>query len=554
MYHMKKATFDGKYISVKFKGHDFSKTKEIIKALPLNQRFYRSEDKTWKVHNTIDNIKYLRKNNFDLSKELFEQIVPPLTKPWTNIKIPEEFSFLRFYQKECLQFLEYHNGRGLLALSPGLGKTVVSLAYFHWKNLFPVLIICPSITKRQWEREQLKWFNSNKKIKILNGLESIQELNEKYDIIVCNYEILSRHVEKVTIEKQTELKIDSYLLSFKRNKIKSMVIDECHRIKSDDAKITHAINFLSKGVPYFLALSGTPMISRPAELYNVLEIIKPNLFNNKYSYFHRFCDPQLVKTKDRTIFTFKGSTNAPELSYILKKEVMIRYKKEDIKNLPEKLSIIVPLELDNYGEYRKLSDEINKEIREGNEAAALTRFEKLKQKTFELKLNQIIEWIDEEILKTSKLLVFGWHREFLDILYKHYKSKSVKIVGGLSETKKYENVDRFIEEPKIQILFGNIGACGEGLDLLQTVCSTVAYVELGWGIKEISQGSGRIWREGQKNFVLEYFLIGEKTVEQEIMEIIDEKQKRSSSVLDGEDIGNDNLLGELYKRYKKGVK
>ena len=559
MYRIKKVTYDGKYICVKFGGYDFSKSKEIVKALPQSERFYDSKDKVWKVHDNIENIKYLRENGFDICKELFERIVPPLTKPWINIKIPEEYDFLREYQQEGLQFLSYNNGRGLLSLDTGLGKSLCSLAYVNWKNLFPVLIITLSAVKKHWENEFERWFNADKKIKILSGMESVQEMDEYYDIMILNYDILSRHmIDKDAKEQKNrndKYKPDPYLLNFKRNKIKSIIFDETQRMKSDDTKITYAVQFLSTGVDCYIGLSATPLVNKPAELYSTLNIIKPELFNNKWSFLHRFCGPEPFIKNNRTIWSFKGATNTAELHYILKKSVMLRYKKDEVKKqLPFKERVVIPLEVTDYKEYNEIVNEIEAEILDGNKALILGKFEKLRQAAFSIKLNSVIEWIEEQLTKSEKIVIFAWNKIAIEEIYRHFKSKTVKLTGETTEKQKFKNIERFIEDPKIKIFLGNIAAAGTGIDGLQRVCNIVCYLQFPWTAAAVDQATGRIFRHGQTCGTMEYFLVAPKTIEEDVIKLIDSKKEINSNILDGGNYNKDELLNVIYRKYLKIAK
>jgi SWI/SNF-related matrix-associated actin-dependent regulator 1 of chromatin subfamily A len=76
-----------------------------------------------------------------------------------------------------------------------------------------------------------------------------------------------------------------------------------------------------KGATRVLLLSGTPALSRPAELFNQIKAVSPDLFRNFVSFAVRYCDGR----QGRFAFEAKGATNTEELAAILEKTIMIRF-------------------------------------------------------------------------------------------------------------------------------------------------------------------------------------------------------------------------------------
>ena len=547
---MKRAYEKNGHIIATISGSDFKKSLGIIKSIPKKDRRYLATTKEWLI--TLDKryISYLRNNNFDIDKSLFIYIAPNLQYEWKKISLPEQFNFLREYQKDCVKFICSQKGRALLSLDIGLGKTLTTLSYLDWAKAYPAVIVCPAAVKKHWENEYHKWIKKSHKIKILFGIDSITDYDVNVDIVILNYELLSRHITK-------NYTPDEDFTEFKKNKFEMVIFDESHRLQNEKSKLFHAANFLCLDVPKVLALSGSPIINRPAELFNILSILRPTLFSNRHSFLHRYCDPKLVvigknpNGSFRKAWQFKGSSNEAELSYKLSKDVMIRFLKTDVKNsLPEKIPIIYPVKLKKIKDYKQLEDLITEEIIKGDKTKALTKFEELKQCAFKLKCELLFEFIDELLLKTDKVIIFAWNKFALDLLQEKYYRISVRVSGETRSELKYTNVETFVKNPKIKIFLGNYKSAGEGIDRLQKVCHTCVFVQLPWHDAMINQCTGRVWREGQSHCVTEYFFIAEDTIEEEILKIIDQKRKFTSSVIDGVKVESDNLLSELLKKYK----
>jgi SWI/SNF-related matrix-associated actin-dependent regulator 1 of chromatin subfamily A len=92
-----------------------------------------------------------------------------------------------------------------------------------------------------------------------------------------------------------------------------------------------------------LLLSGTPILARPNELYNLLRVVRPDIFFSFKDFGLRFCCPK----ESYFGIDWTGSSNQRELHLMLEKGLMIRrLKSEVLTELPAKRRqrIIVPCE------------------------------------------------------------------------------------------------------------------------------------------------------------------------------------------------------------------
>ena len=80
-------------------------------------------------------------------------------------------------------------------------------------------------------------------------------------------------------------------------------------------------------------LSGTPMLARPVELFNLLKIMRPDVFSSFYEYTARYCNPR----EGQYGMDYTGNSNTKELHSLLEKRLMIRRLKKDcLAELPSK--------------------------------------------------------------------------------------------------------------------------------------------------------------------------------------------------------------------------
>ena len=75
-----------------------------------------------------------------------------------------------------------------------------------------------------------------------------------------------------------------------------VVFDECTYLKEAKAKRTKAAILLGKTAKYVIGLSGTPIINRPIEFFNILNLIDPKQFPSWFKFGLRYCNENTTVT------------------------------------------------------------------------------------------------------------------------------------------------------------------------------------------------------------------------------------------------------------------
>jgi SWI/SNF-related matrix-associated actin-dependent regulator 1 of chromatin subfamily A len=109
-------------------------------------------------------------------------------------------------------------------------------------------------------------------------------------------------------------------------------------------------------------------------------------------------------------------------------------------------------------------------------------------------------------------------------------------------------VEQFQTDPSIQMLVGNIQVAGTGITL--TAAQDAVFLEVDWTQGALSQAESRIHRIGQKGATNCYYLIAKGTLEEDMLELVNEKRKVLDAVLDGKDDDSKNLFAELKNRLR----
>jgi len=520
-----------------------------VKSLPKRRWNPDVPGKPWTCENTVSALSRLKEWGFDISKVKSKttsgikkgpapkSASDGLRSPITTIK--NLHGTLYPFQLEGVNFIESRDGNALLGDEMGLGKTVQALA---WLALHPekrpAVIICPASLKLNWKRETQTWLGIDTKLEVLSGNPEKNPAQNQNGIFIINYDIIGKWVEW-----------------FRRIKPKVIIADECHFFKNSATKRTKAIQKMARMSNHFLALSGTPAVNRPIEVFNAIKIINPGLFPNKMNFARRYCNAHY----NGFGWDFTGASHIEELHRILTDTLMIRRLKADVlKELPPKVRTVVPIELNNRKVYDLAEADFiawvqstrgNIAAAKAKQAEALARIEALKQLTIRGKIKSVIQWIENYLDTDGKLVVFATHKETIAELMNHFGNIAVKLDGSSSQTERDMAVHQFQNNPEVRLFVGNLKAAGVGLTL--TASSTTCFIELGWTPGDHNQAEDRVHRIGQEaDSVNAYYLVADNTIERDILELIDKKRKVLDALLDGVNtIDEESLLSKLLNQY-----
>lgn len=464
------------------------------------------------------------------------------------------------FQNEGIQFVDAKGGKALIADDMGLGKTIQAIGFLqlHREEAMPAVIIVPAVVKLNWKREIEKWM-TNPKVAVLNGRPTPSSKIPDAEIYIINYDILANQDEKTEVVKfgiRTKVKREKKFTGWADHLLKlkpvSLICDECHYLKNTQAKRTKAVKKLAAKVKNCIMLSGTAIENRPIEIWQAINLIDPTLFPSYPSFGKRYCNGK----HNGYGWDYNGSSNEAELHKRLTESIMIRRLKKDVlTDLPLKQRSIIPMEIDNYKEYKKCQDDVIQYIRDNSGSAAamkaagaeaLVKFEKLKQLAVKGKLKMAIKWI-EDYIQDEKLAVFCTHKIVIKELREKFEG-AVHIDGDVSQVNRQKAVDKFQTDKDCKLFIGNIKAAGVGITL--TAASSTAFLELAWTPGSHDQAEDRVNRIGQKaSSINAYYLLADNTIETEIAALLDSKRKTIDAVLDGIETEDSDLLIELMKKY-----
>ncbi|MSR45338.1 MAG: DEAD/DEAH box helicase [Phycisphaerales bacterium] len=207
---------------------------------------------------------------------------------------PEAFrGTLRPYQLSGLSWLAFLDRLGLgacLADDMGLGKTIQLIALLQHERATnggippgPSLLVTPMSVLGNWKRE-LTRFAPELTVHIHHGLdrpagERFCEMAQSHDVVLTTYAIVVRDQE--TMQN----------VPWRR-----VVLDEAQYIKNPPTKQTAAIRSLKTRSR--VALTGTPVENRLAELWSIIEFCCPGYLGTNQDFRRRFAAP-IERNRDR---------------------------------------------------------------------------------------------------------------------------------------------------------------------------------------------------------------------------------------------------------------
>ena len=107
--------------------------------------------------------------------------------------------------------------------------------------------------------------------------------------------------------------------------------------------------------------------------------------------------------------------------------------------------------------------------------------------------------------------------------------KPVKVVGDTPKAQRQKNIDAF-QSGKTKLFIGNIGSCGEGIDL--SIADTIVFVEPTWQTSALEQASSRVEninKNGMKPLI--YLLTVRASLDHTVLSKVIAKQKIIAQII-----------------------
>lgn len=435
----------------------------------------------------------------------------------------------------------------LIGDAMGLGKTVQAIAVANEMQCDRVLAIVPGGARRQWAKIVREWTMTARPFihtvfAAKAGLgDDLRGRHAHWTII--SYNLLSNKVllERLIKELRPQL----------------LILDEAHFLKEISSNRSRAVwgyhddradaAGLAEGPEKILALTGTPLPNRPAEGYNLcrglnwgaVDFMSQDAYRNSFnpSVASQFLDKNTGEWKYRVL---EKAGRLRELQARMRCNFMVRrLQPQVLTQLPRERYEITFLEPDGaIRKQLKAEEPLLLKVKDFEDLEGLSIAEKahiatLRREMGIAKTPRVVEYVNQIMQSSSKLVVFAYHREVLAMLREKLESHNpVLYWGGMSATAQERAKQHFIHNRKVKLFLGQINASGVALDGLQHACSHALFAEFDWVPGNNAQALHRLQRIGQRYSTLAEFVIAPGGLCERILGSSLDKLRTTSEALD----------------------
>jgi SWI/SNF-related matrix-associated actin-dependent regulator of chromatin subfamily A-like protein 1 len=456
-------------------------------------------------------------------------------------RVADAYPDLYAHQRSGVAFL-LSRRRAILADDMGLGKTRQAIvAVREAAPDGPYLVICPAGVRLNWRRE-IHLVEPDADVHVVTG-GGAWEPGHRWTVI--NYDLLGR------------LEAELHSVNWA-----AIVVDEAHYIKNRSQRSARVLHLLGVGragagigigrgaaagdvrpgprVAYLL--TGTPMASRPRDLFNLLKAVEHPLARSFYAYAVRYC----AAHHNGYGLDSTGASNVGELARIVS-GVLLRRTKDEALDLPPKVRTWLPVEVNTNRaaalEARALDYLRDHPARVGPTwVTFLGMLNRARHALGMAKVPATAELVGDIVDAGHKVVVYSGYTAVITGLAERFGAAAVTLTGADSPARRQAAVDALQTDPSVRLLLGNIHAAGVGINL--TAATHVVFNDLDWVPGNHWQAEDRIYRIGQTSTAFATYLYAPGTLDGYVAALLEEKA-RTIGVLEAEAADRATLLDQV---------
>jgi len=425
-----------------------------------------------------------------------------------------------------------------LIMEQGTGKTLPAIAAIGYRHsqgeVNRVLVICPATVSTVWEDEFEK--NALFDYELLNLVDLKTEKRKQLlnqakgplQVAVINYESSWREID--------------LLLKWKPEMI---ILDESQKVKNGKKKQSKAAHKLGKLANFKMILTGTPVSQGPLDMWSQYRFLSSEIFGRRFVPFreryaimggymnHKVVGYQRLRELTRKVYS-----------------IAYRVTRDEALDLPPTIDqdLKVTLSSEALKVYKQMERDFIIGFRNGDYATApiiLTQLLRLQQitggfittekhntvKIDSAKLNVVRELL-EDLPSTKKVVIFARFIPEVDALMaitKELDIPAVKLTGEVDNRERGRLIKEFQTNPRLRVFIAQIQTGGLGITL--TAADTAIFYSTTFSFADYEQSKARLHRIGQHHPVTYIHLITGGTIDEEIIQVIRDKEKMADKVL-----------------------
>lgn len=398
------------------------------------------------------------------------------------------------------------------------------------------------------ERKHACLFYKPGKGKTYPTIDAVRDVNEskngKAKVLILSTAAAVRNMWLTDIEPQSILPENTLIMSFTKaiqDKTKAdlikvkwdvIVIDECHHIKSHNAKISKLVHLLSKKTEYVFGLTGTPRGNSDIDIFCQFHNMCVSQWGDiSYTMFvNQCCDidqkffhgamirvPIGINEKYRAGFMRNISMYSQSVDYDM------------YDNMPDMNVEVIKIPYTPSKQYLQLQDGIIKLSDFETTLNKLSAISKLQQaangfiyitddnederKTYYINDNEKNKWLEN-----------NKPQDYTTIIYKHTENcKQIKECLDKLNVSYTENVPLYKEGNHTVLLL----QCSQSESFNLQLCNNMIFYTMDYSFINYDQMLHRIYRMGQMNKVNIKILLNSKSIEDKIWSTVKNKQTLS---------------------------
>jgi SNF2 family DNA or RNA helicase len=328
-----------------------------------------------------------------------------------------------------------------------------------------------------------------------------------------------------------------------------MALDECHKIRNPQAKVTKAAVSLAQHADWRLGMTGTPVLQGAQDIWSQWYVVDLGItFGANYVQFRR-------EFLDENPYTFKleAKPGALEEIGIRMRKRGLRFTKEECLDLPPKIyeSIEVEMTPEQKRAYKQMEADLVAMLSESNDEyatasnqlAAILRLTQITSGFVPNETGEIhrfrpnpklasLEEIVEEQIGAQQIIVWARYREDVRAIAERLAGFNPVLIQGGQSDQERRDAEEWFQSGERRLLVANPQAGGVGLNLQRA--SLAVYYSQGYSLEHRLQSEDRCHRSGSEvhNRVTYIDLVVKATIDEVITEALAGKKSVAEAVVD----------------------
>ncbi len=424
---------------------------------------------------------------------------------------------LRPYQEEALQTM-LASGRSIYADPVGTGKTPTTLASIRESRRS--LILAPKVVLDHWIEEAAVWAPGTEMI--LGMGTPTQRSRARGALLAASGPaalVLSYESAKADINHLINAGFDT------------LVCDEAHRLKDRKTATFKECVKIARRVEQLRLVTGTPVLNRAEELWSLLHMIDPKSYTSfwRWAQLHFDIETTSFHGKLPRAIMLVGDLKPGHLEKV-RAEIGACLIQRDLEllipDMPELIETTIHVDL-SPGE-RKAYTELQRRhwtrmgeeqrfLQTSNEVSRITRLRQIASDWGVLggeghgsKVKATLA-LAKELMASGPVMIVTAFVPTAEVIAKELGTWAV--TGEMKDDVRARVKAQFLAGEH-QAFVGTLGVLREGIDGLQSVCSTAILVDRDWTPARNEQTLGRLRRLGQKSVVNAYHIVARDTTDE----------------------------------------